>query len=160
MMKPYRIYIDTSVFGGYYDTEFLESTRRFFQAVFDGKVYALLSDTLVAELIEAPEEVQELFQKVLNFYCERLVLSTEVEELRDAYLADSIVTPKYSNDALHVAHATIARADVIVSWNFKHLVNPSRIRRFNSVNMKQGYGSIIIMTPSDIVNTLEDVDEK
>ena len=88
------------------------------------------------------------------------MLSTEVEELRDAYLVESIVTPKYSNDALHVAHATIARADVIVSWNFKHLVNPFRIRGFNSVNMKQGYGSIIIMTPSDIVNTLEDADEK
>ena len=160
MMKPYRIYMDTSVFGGYYDDEFLEPTRCLFQAVFDGKVYALLSDTLAAELIEAPEQVQELFQKVLNYSCERLALSIEVEELRDAYLAESIVTPKYSNDALHVAHATIARADVIVSWNFKYLVNPFRIRRFNSVNMAQGYGAIIIMTPSDIVNAMEETYEE
>jgi hypothetical protein len=80
--------------------------------------------------------------------------------LQDAYLSASVVSKRYANDALHVAQATIARADVIVSWNFKHLVNPSRIRAFNGVNMAQGYGQIIIMTPSDIIKILEEGDEK
>jgi hypothetical protein len=66
------------------------------------------------------------------------------------------VTPKYSDDALHVAQATLARADVIVSWNFKHLVNPTRIRMFNGVNLGQGYGLVVIMTPSEVLGVLEE----
>jgi predicted nucleic acid-binding protein len=159
-MRAYRIYMDTSTLGGYYDEEFAESTRTLFQAVFDGKIHALISDTLVTELIEAPVQVQELLEKVINHGCERLVLTPDVEELRDAYLSAGVVTPKYSDDALHVAHATMSRADVIVSWNFKHLVNPFRVKGFNTVNMEQGYGSVIIMTPSDIVKTMEETNEE
>lgn len=71
-----------------------------------------------------------------------------------------MVAAQYADDALHVAHATLARADVIVSWNFKHLVNPSRVRAFNGVNIVQGHGPVIIMTPSDIVGVLEESHEE
>jgi predicted nucleic acid-binding protein len=159
-MSTYRVYMDTSTLGGYYDEEFAESTRLFFQMVFEGKIHALISDTLVTELLEAPVRVQELLEKVINHGCERLALTTETEELRDAYLSAGVVSSKYSDDALHVAHATLSRADVIVSWNFKHLVNPFRVKGFNTVNQEQGYGAIIIMTPSDIVKTMEDSDDE
>ncbi len=78
--------------------------------------------------------------------------------LRDAYLRAGVVTPKYADDALHVAQATLARVDVIVSWNFKHLVNPTRIRMFNGVNLAQGYGLVVIMTPSEVIGFLEEAD--
>jgi hypothetical protein len=56
---------------------------------------------------------------------------------------------------MHVAMATLARVDVIASWNFKHLVDPRRSRAFNGVNLSMGYGLVAIMSPSDIVKFLE-----
>jgi hypothetical protein len=90
---------------------------------------------------------------------ERLEVTDEVVELHEAYLDTAVVSRRYADDALHVALATVARADVLVSWNFRHLVNPVRVRAFNGVNIAQGYGPIIIMTPSDIVGLLEQSNE-
>ncbi len=159
-MKPMRVYLDTSVFGGYFDDEFQVASQKLFDTVLTGGIIALISDTLVGELVDAPEQVQELLQRVIDFGCERLPLEQETEQLQNAYLAAGVVTAQYADDALHVAHATLARADVIVSWNFRHLVNPLRVRAFNGVNITQGHGSVIIMTPSDINGVLEESDEE
>jgi predicted nucleic acid-binding protein len=155
-MSALRVYIDTSVFGGYFDAEFADESRHFFGAVFNQAVTALISDTLVGELVAAPPDVQSLLAQTLRSGCERLPLTAEAIALRDAYLQSAVVTRKYADDALHVAQATLARADVIVSWNFKHLVNPVRIRKFNGVNLMQGYGLVVIMTPSEIVKLVEE----
>lgn len=72
-------------------------------------------------------------------------------ELAEAYLAHGIVGPGSRSDALHVALATIGRVDVMVSWNFKHIVNLNRIRLFNAVNLEQGYGLIEIRTPMEVL---------
>jgi len=154
-MKPLRVYMDTSAFGGYYDDEFSAATRLFFEAIFAGQVIALISETLVAELTRAPRQVQDLLGRILQTHSEQLALSKDAVALRDAYLKSEIVAPKYADDALHVAQATLARADVIVSWNFRHLVNPSRIREFNGVNVAQGYDLIVVMTPAELVSFLE-----
>jgi len=159
-MGSLRIYLDTSVVGGCFDEEFAGDSKAFFNVVLEGRVTALISDTLVGELVKAPEAAQNLLQRVLNAGCERLALTQGAERLRDAYIAAAVVSARYADDALHVAHATLARADVIVSWNFKHLVNPSQVRAFSGVNIAQGYGAIVIMTPSDIVKMLEASDEE
>ena len=76
-MKPLRVYIDTSVFGGYFDDEFSVVSRQFFDAVFAGQVISLVSETLIAELIRAPEHVQELLGRTIQARSERLVLPSE-----------------------------------------------------------------------------------
>ena len=152
-MSHMRVYVDTSVFGGYYDDEFEEGTRAFFDMLNVGHATALISDTLVGELADAPERVQALLDLTLEGPCERLALSDEAEALRDAYLTAGVLTGRWADDALHVAHATVARADVIASWNFRHLVNPLRIRRFNGVNAAESYGPVVIMTPQDVART-------
>ena len=106
-------------------------------------------------MIRAPEHVQDLLGRTIQARSERLVLTSEAIILRDAYLKGEVVTQKYADDALHVAQATLARADVIVSWNFRHLVNPARIRAFNGINLAQGYGLIVVMTPAELVNIVE-----
>ena len=110
--QPLRVYIDTSVFGGYYDDEFSVASRQFFDAVFMGQLIPLVSETLVAELMRAPVHVQDLLDKTIQARSERLVLTSEAIALRDAYLRSEVVTQKYADDALHVAQATLARADV------------------------------------------------
>ena len=154
-MKPLRVYIDTSVFGGYYDDEFADSTRPFFEFIQTGRILPLLSETLVQELVTAPKRVQDLFDFARRGKHENLSLDHEVIALQQSYLHSGIITAKYADDALHVAQATLARADVIASWNFHHLVNPAKIRAFSGINITMGYGLVVIMTPSEIVSILE-----
>jgi len=71
-------------------------------------------------------------------------------------LAHGIVGPGGRSDALHVALATIGRVDVMVSWNFRHIVNLGRIRMFNAVNLEQGYGLIEIRTPREVLSGEKD----
>jgi predicted nucleic acid-binding protein len=159
--KRLRVYIDASVFGGYFDDEFRVGTEEFFTELLSGTGIPLVSDTLVAELAVAPEAVQSLLERVLDSGAERLLVSDEVEELRDKYVAAQVLSHKWSNDAMHVAHASMSRADVIVSWNFKHLVNPLRIRGFNGVNAAHGFRPVVIMTPEDLSRAWkEQSDEK
>lgn len=70
-----------------------------------------------------------------------------------------MLSPKWADDALHVAYATLADADFIVSWNFKHLVNSDRIRNFNRVNRQQGLRDVVILTPRDAAGILRADDE-
>lgn len=154
-MRRLRVYLDTSVLGGCFDVEFSESSRAFFEEISAGRIVPLLSATLVREAQEAPEQVRDVLTEVLQTECERIDVTAEMVDLRDAYVAAKVVTARYADDALHVAQATIAQADVIASWNFKHLVNPARIRGFNQVNAAQGQAQVVILTPADVVGMLE-----
>jgi predicted nucleic acid-binding protein len=160
-MAKLRVYIDTSVFGGFFDDEFSHSSRAFFDFLAQGRAIALLSDSLVAELAAAPERVQDLLERSLTFDTERVEVTPEAEALRDAYIGNAVLPPRWSEDALHVAQATLSRADVIVSWNFRHLVNPVRIQGFSRVNALRGFGPVVILTPEDVNrNWMEEEDEQ
>jgi hypothetical protein len=141
---------DTSVFGGCFDAEFVEHSTRFFRAVQDGRIVVLVSDTVAAELAGAPEHVRRMLLSIPSTQVERVDVTPAVLALRDAYLTAGIVGPTSRNDATHVVAATVARADAIVSWNFKHIVHLGRIRRYNEVNIIQRYGMLIIMSPAEV----------
>ena len=150
-----RAYLDASVVGGPFDAEFAEPSREFVNAILRGAVIPLISETLAAEIAGAREEVQALLEQITRAHAERLALSAEAVTLQSAYLAAGVVTRKYADDAMHVAQATVARADVVVSWNFRHLVNPARVRALNGVNLAHGYGMVVVLTPADVVKILE-----
>ena len=94
------------------------------------EVVPLLSDLLAAEIARGPEPVRDLLGQMLEAGGERLETTEAALALQEAYLAAGIVRPASADDALHVALATLARADVLVSWNFRHLVHPARVRAF------------------------------
>jgi len=150
-MHRLRIYIDTSVVGGCHDEEFREDSRALMQMARDGKIRLLASTLLATELDQAPEDVQAVLPDLPKEALESVAPSQEAAELRDAYLAAEVVGPKRKDDAYHVALATIARADIIVSWNFKHIVHFDKIRGFNAVNLREGYLPIEIRTPQEVV---------
>lgn len=77
-------------------------------------------------------------------------ITPAILELRDAYLAARIVSQRSSDDATHVAAATVARADAIVSWNFQHIVRLDRMRAYNQVNLTNGYGLLSIVSPQEV----------
>jgi hypothetical protein len=148
--KRIRAYVDTSVFGGLNDDEFAEASVRFFENVRNGRFTLLISQMLLDELQPSPELVKRDFESLPQNYLERVEVTDEVVDLAQSYLATGVLPEYAKGDALHVAMATIARADVIISWNFKHIVNFQRIQRFNSVNLAHGYGLMDIRSPLEV----------
>jgi predicted nucleic acid-binding protein len=147
-----RIYIDTSVVGGFFDEEFKDATQRLFKRLEDNEVKFVISDLLELELIQAPKHVNELLLKYPTDRFERIELTEEIMNLADRYIAEKVVGRTSLEDCRHIALATINRVDVLASWNFKHIVNLDRIKGYNSVNLRLGYPTIEIRTPQELVS--------
>ena len=145
-----RIYTDTSVLGGCEDEEFAEHSIRLLESFARGERVLVLSSLTVQELAAAPAEVRSRLATVPESHIETLQLDTEARELAEAYVLAGVLTPGMRADAQHIAIATVARVDVLVSWNFRHIVNLQRIHGFNSVNLRQGYPMIEIRTPREV----------
>ncbi len=147
-----RVYVDTSVVGGQFDKEFDWQTKPFWNAVQRGEVAIIISDILRGEMMAAPVRVQAFLDELLLLPVEHVKLTSEAEELAEKYISEKVVGVSCLDDARHIAMATIARADVLVSWNFRHIVNISRIRGYNSVNHRLGYPMIEIRTPPEAMD--------
>lgn len=145
-----RIYADTSVFGGVFDEEFARPSRAFFEQVERGRFTLVTSPLVLRELQQAPSPVQTLFRGLLPL-AEIADVTDEVQRLQSAYIAASIVAPKWELDALHVALATVARCAIIVSWNFKHIVHFEKIAGYNTVNTRYGYSTLAIHSPHEVI---------
>lgn len=146
-----RFYLDTSVFGGYFDDEFAKDTQRLFEEIIKKRFSIVVSELTMQELIEAPEEVQNLLSRIPQPYLEVVMTSEETLTLAERYIEEGALTEKFISDAQHIAMATIHKVDSLVSWNFKHMVNFFRIRQFNSINLKNGYSLIDIRSPREVV---------
>lgn len=149
-MKPLRVYVDTSVFGGCFDPEFAAESNRFFDLVRMGRVVVLVSEVVIDELAEAPTQVCDLFRSLPVESVTPIDLTPVIIELRNAYIAAGIVSPRFMDDATHVAAATVTRADAIVSWNFKHIVRVDKMRAYNQVNLQTGFGLLSIVSPQEV----------
>lgn len=145
-----RIYVDTSVIGGCLDAEFSVWSETLFEEFLAGLKIPLISDITLQELESAPIEVRALIDKI-GSQIEYVYFNEEAQKLALTYMDEKIVTEKYLLDAQHIALASVERADVLVSWNFKHIVNLNRIRLYNSVNLKLGYPLIDIRSPREVL---------
>jgi predicted nucleic acid-binding protein len=150
-----RVYIDTSVIGGCIDQEFKEWSIKLFDEFKKGKKIAVISDITLDELELAPKKVQEILKQIPGKFLEIVESNWEIEELAKQYLLKNAVTDKFYLDALHIAIATYFNVTVLSSWNFKHIVNLDRIRKYNSVNIEQGYKILEIRSPRDILKVEE-----
>lgn len=146
-----RVYVDTSVFGGFFDEEFCGPSSAFFDEVRSGRFLAIVSSIVLDELRDAPEDVRQLYMALSP----RIVV-TELTEpallLARSYIAAGIVGPRWYPDALHVAAATVNECRAIVSWNFRHIVHFEKISLYNGVNLAQGFGPLAIHTPQEMVH--------
>ena len=146
-----RIYIDTSVIGGCFDKEFKEWSDKLFDEFRIGNKIAVISDITLDELSFSRLEVRIHLDTIPNNFKEYILNDEESEELADLYIKEKAVTQKSHEDALHIAIATINKVDVLVSWNFKHIVNLDRIRKYNAVNLMNGYSMLEIRNPREIL---------
>ena len=145
-----KIYIDTSVFGGKFDTEFKAETDRFFDELLNSNIEIVTSPVLIAEIYRAPEFLIEFYESMIRNREELVELTKEAERLAELYVEEKVVGRTSLNDCQHIAIATMSSADVLVSWNFKHIVNLPRIRGYNAINFREGHQMIEIRTPREI----------
>ena len=150
-MKQQRIYIDTSIVGGYFDKEFEKETKLLFQRLENKEVIFITSDVLFDELEDAPTNVKSLLDNYDETFLEKIVLTDEAKELANKYIDENVVGKTSLDDCRHIALATINNADILASWNFKHIVNLARIKGYNAVNLKNGYKTLEIRNPKDLV---------
>jgi predicted nucleic acid-binding protein len=146
-----RVYIDTSVVGGYFDDEFEDVTKLFFDRIFKKDFLVYFSEISEAELSLAPDFVRDLKSKIPTDSYRYLELDDESRELAETYIQEKILGKPSLDDAYHIAIATVNRLDVLVSWNFKHIVNYDKIKLFNSINLRLGYPMIEIRSPKEFV---------
>jgi len=151
-MPTRRVYVDTSVIGGCLDDEFAADSKRLIEEAAQGRLILLLSDIVIRELEGAPAEVQGILAGLPTEAVSAVPITSDVEALRDAYLLAGVLGTSSVSDATHVAAATVARADAIVSWNFRHIVNLDKIKGYNAVNLTRGYGLLVIVTPREVIS--------
>jgi hypothetical protein len=150
-MRTPSLYLDTSVLGGYFDEEWKQPTQELWRQREAG-LWVFLSSVLVRDEIEnAPAHVRNHFAQTFTEEESLLAFDEEMETLAEAYVAQGVVTQKYIEDAGHVAIATVCRADYLVSWNFKHLVNVEREKGFNAINLLRGWQPIRIVNPLELI---------
>lgn len=110
----------------------------------------LVSEVVAAEIEEAPVSVQSIYAELVSIDAEVLTVGENALGLAEEYQNRGILTPNFYDDGLHIALATVAEADLLVSWNFKHIVRFDKIRLFNAVNIEFGYKSLQIFSPREV----------
>lgn len=151
-MKKSRIYLDTSVIGGCHDEEFRTWSNGLMKDFRLKNYLPVLSELTFDEISKAPKPVQETLRTLLEYDPEVLEITEVALDLSEEYLNRKILTPKFRDDALHIALASLANVDVLVSWNFRHIVHYDKIRLFNAVNIENGLKSIDIYSPREVTN--------
>ncbi len=146
-----RIYLDTSIFGGYFEPDFEVWTKVLFDRISKGEFKVLVSRLTDIELQNAPQKVRDLANSIQKNNIEWLDITTDSVQLADKYIGEKVVGKTSHSDCIHIAIATLNYADVLVSWNFKHIVNHIRIRGYNAVNFKYGHKILDIRSPREIL---------
>ena len=150
-MRKQKIYLDTCVFGGYYDKEFQKHTRTLFEKIENGEFEVYWSEIIARELRKAPQNVQEVENRIPKECITNIRVNEEVKRLSNQYIGMGIVSQKSLDDTLHIALATVHNIDMLISWNFKHIVHADKMKRYNAVSVMCGYKAIEIISPSNII---------
>jgi predicted nucleic acid-binding protein len=153
-----RVYVDTSVIGGCLEDIFQSASNRLIERCRAGAVSLVISEVTIAELTRAPVEVRGMIDGLPEEYVEYIYQSEASDALAEEYIRAQVVSRRMLVDAQHIALATVARVDVLVSWNFKHIVNLDRIRAFNAVNLRLGYTELEIRSPQELWKDDDEID--
>ena len=151
IMKP-RIYTDTSVIGGCLDVKYERASRLLMHAFERGEATMVLSELTALELLSAPAAVRAVAGRIPDAHREHVAMTAEAALLADRYVEAGAIGDANRIDARHIALATVNHVSVLVSWNFRHIVNLWRIRAYNAVNLRAGYSMREIRTPREVMD--------
>lgn len=114
--------------------------------------YEAVVSRLTIEEIEALK-TKEKREAILSLIRDFPVLENSplAERLAKKYIEEKIIPPNAFNDALHIALAVVNKKDILLSWNFAHLVKSEVERKVNAYNIISGYSRVIIASPQDLM---------
>ena len=151
-MRKLKLYIETSAWNFYFADdapEKKEITKEFFEQVFKGMYDVYTSRIALDEIERCPEpKRKDLFKLIEKCKPTRLDVGKEAEGLATKYMAKGLVPERKEEDALHIAVATIAEMDAVITWNYRHMIGLRKSELFHSTNLEEGYTKRIeIITP-------------
>jgi predicted nucleic acid-binding protein len=155
-MKKLKLYLDTSVLNFYYADDSPEEkiiTQELFREIKDGSYTAYISSIVLEEVSRASKQKQkELLSLIDEFGLIAFEIDEEIENLAGLYIKHNIIPQKYEGDAVHIAVAVVNALDVIVSWNFEHIVKLKTKIHVNGINKMEGYKEIEIYSPMEVID--------
>ncbi len=146
-----RVYVDNSVIGGKFDREFKVSTEKLFREFRLGLYLPVVSDVTAKELQGAPSHIVQVYHDLVELG-DVIDLNEEAVRLSQLYLKEGKFPKRMLADTLHIATASVHGVDIVVSWNFRDIVNLNKIVIYNAVNLKSGYHQIEIRNPKEILH--------
>jgi len=159
LMKSLKIYLETTVFNFLFAEDSPDKKQdaiKLFEEVKQGKYIPYTSDYVLQELLKAEEPKRTKMVNLLDQYGIKLMATdTNAENLADKYVAEKIIPIKYRMDGIHIAMATINNLDIIVSYNFHHIVKLKTIIGTESINLREGYKRIGIYSPTEVIENEE-----
>jgi len=154
--KKVRVYVETSVWNFVFADDAptrRDATRRFFEEVRKGAFEVFLSDVVLDEIKAAPEPRRSELDALIGEIGPKILDSSdETDELAASLLAGHTIPDKYDNDAKHIAIAVVENMDVLLSWNFKHIVKMTTRRVVAATSRLNGYKEIEIATPEEVID--------
>ncbi len=150
-MRKLKIYLDTSVIS-YLDQsdsqEKMEQTRKLWKILQIGKYDVVISDLVLIEINECKEPKRSILKEYLaQINYKRANITEETEEIANEIIKEGILNPKSFDDCLHIASAIISDCNIIISWNFKHMVNVDTINGVRKITFAKRYNNIDIYAP-------------
>jgi len=159
-LSKLRIYLETSVLNFYFANDSpdkKQDTMRLFDEIKQGKYEAYVSYVVIDEINRASEgKKQKLLSLLTEYDITVLNDGSDVDKLADVYVFEGVIPIKYRNDALHIAMATIAGLDIILSWNFQHIVKRKTVIMTGLINAREGFKNIDIYSPSEVIDYYEE----
>jgi predicted nucleic acid-binding protein len=149
-----RLYLDTSILGATVDPgpeDRVAATRRLLGELAADRWEGFISTVVLAEVDAAAESIRRKIADELA-RAPMIVLEETAESIKLArtYVAAGAILANAENDARHIAIASVHDVRVVVSWNFRHMVNIERKRRINSVNLAEGLPLLDIVSPWEV----------
>jgi len=161
-MKRLKIYLDTSVISHLDQQDApdkMADTHTFWGIAKAGGFDIFISPVDMEELDKcSPEKLSRLKHYLSEVKLTLLEKNSEAEELAKLYIDAHVLSERHIDDCRHIAYACAANCDIIVSWNFKHIVNHKTISGVKSVNAIAGYKEMAIYTPTILISTEENDD--
>lgn len=154
-MKKIKYYLDTTIFNFVFaegDMEKRDITLKFFRDLPLSAEGIYISDEVIREISRASEPRKSQLESLIRETNPLLLdIDLEAEELAERYIKEGIIPERYRSDAIHIAVAVINGIDVIVSWNFEHIVKLKTRVMVDGVNKLLGYHEIEICSPEEVI---------
>ena len=160
-MRIPSIYLETTIFNfPFVDDapQYKADALQLFAEIKAGKFKAYTSEYVILELDDTKDtaKLDRMKALIADYGITVIPVSEEAELLADIYVNAGIIPAKYGTDALHIASATVAGFDFVVSLNFKHIVKHKTIFETEVINTREGFKRVFIHTPAEVIDYDED----